>query len=72
MEKKEIYKIEGMSCSGCSNTVETALSQADGVNHARVRLEDGTAEVHHMLTDQEIADIVTGAGYTVSGKKITG
>ena len=68
MERKEVYKVEGMSCGGCSNSVETALSQASGVKYARVSHQDGTAEIHHTLTEQEIADIITGAGYTVSGK----
>ncbi|MBP3192067.1 heavy-metal-associated domain-containing protein [Natronogracilivirga saccharolytica] len=71
MEKKEVFKVEGMSCSGCSGTVETALSQDDGVTLARVSHEDGTAEVHHTLTDREIIDIITGAGYTVT-EKISG
>ncbi len=68
MEQKELYRIEGMKCGGCSGTVQTALLQSDGVSEAEVSHEKGIAEVTHSLTDEEIAQIVEKAGYHVAGK----
>jgi len=68
MEQKEIYKIEGMKCGGCSGAVQSALLKADGVRDAKVSHEDGSAVVTHSLTDDEIARIVEEAGYQVTGK----
>ncbi len=69
MEKKEVYRVEGMSCSGCSGTVQSALMQAAGVKDARVDHEEGVAEITHSLSSDEVASIVEGAGYRVSGKE---
>jgi len=68
MEQKEIYKIEGMMCGGCSGAVQSALLQTDGVRDARVSHDDGTAVVTHSLSDDDIARIVKEAGYQVTGK----
>lgn len=69
MEKREVYVIEGMHCSGCAGTVENALKQADGVTDARVDHASGTAEVEHTLTYDELDDIIVGSGYRLKGKK---
>ncbi len=69
MEKKEVFRIDGMSCGGCAGTVQSALTQSDGVQEARVDFVEGVAEITHSLSDAEISEIVTGAGYRVSGKK---
>ncbi|MFO8028761.1 MAG: heavy metal-associated domain-containing protein [Cyclonatronaceae bacterium] len=68
MEKKEIFRIEGMKCSGCSEAVQSALRQSDGVSEAKVSHEDGTAQVTHSLSDDDIARIVENAGYHVAGR----
>ncbi|MDG5768143.1 heavy metal-associated domain-containing protein [Balneolales bacterium ANBcel1] len=68
MEKKEIFRVEGMSCSGCAGTVHSALMQADGVSDARVDHERGIAEITHSLPTQDVASIVAGAGYRVVEK----
>ena len=68
MERTEIYKIEGMKCSGCSGSVQSALVQEKGVRSASVSHESGVAEISHSLTDDEIVEIVQKAGYQVTGK----
>ncbi len=42
---KHTYKIQGMSCNGCRNHVQEALSKAPGVNEVSVDLEKGEAEI---------------------------
>ncbi len=69
MEKTEKFRVEGMSCDGCANTVQRALEQTDGVVNAQVDHEKDSAEITHRLTDNEIASVVQGAGYRVSGKE---
>ncbi|MGB5323476.1 heavy-metal-associated domain-containing protein, partial [Lutimonas sp.] len=40
-----IYHIKGMSCNGCRNHVEKALSEVDGVQKAVVDLEKAEASI---------------------------
>jgi len=42
---KQIYSIQGMSCSGCQNHVKQVLSNVVGVNEVFVDLEKGEAEI---------------------------
>jgi len=68
MERREVYKIEGMKCGGCSGAVQSALIHSDGVMDATVSHEDGIAEVTHSLSDDDISRIVEDAGYHFAGK----
>ena len=62
----KIIKIEGMSCSHCSNRVEKALGALDGVS-AVVDLEAKTATVTltSEVSDDTLRDAVEDAGYDV-------
>lgn len=67
-----IYKVDGMSCIICKNTVEKTLNKIDGVNKASVNLLDNEVlidydenKVPYKLLEQEIKK----AGYTLSKKK---
>ena len=64
IEKKIL--IEGMSCSHCSNTIETELNKIKGVE-AKVDLENKTATVilHKDVKDEIIIKVITDAGYKV-------
>lgn len=42
---KHTYKIEGMTCNGCRNHVEHALSELENVTSVSVSLEDHEAEI---------------------------
>ena len=42
---KHTYKIQGMSCNGCRNHVQEALSKAPGVTNVEVDLEKAEAEI---------------------------
>lgn len=65
-------KVSGMSCSGCANTVESALMDLQGVHQVAVDLEEG--EVTTMYEDgkvaiEDIKEAITSAGYTFEGVK---
>lgn len=52
---KHTYKISGMTCNSCKDSVEEQLKQLDGVQDVRVNLEEGEAEIKmskHIRTEQ--------------------
>ncbi len=50
-----MLRIEGMTCDGCSRSIEQALSREQGVSEARVSWQEGLAELTYdaALTDEE-------------------
>ena len=66
---KHTYKIKGMSCNGCRNHVEKALSGIDGVQKAVVDLENAEAsiemEAHIPLDVFELALANDGGRYSI-------
>ena len=50
-----VLRVEGMTCDGCSQTVEQALAREEGVREARVSWQEGLAELTYdtALTDEE-------------------
>jgi copper chaperone CopZ len=40
-------KIEGMHCAGCSNRLEKILNNVDGVESAKVSLEEKSADIKY-------------------------
>jgi len=45
---KEIkLKIEGMHCAGCSNRLEKILNNVDGIESAKVSLEEKSADIKY-------------------------
>ncbi len=63
--------IEGMMCSHCTGTVEKVLNALDGVTEVTVSLEDKNAvvTVDNTITDKQLKEAVTNAGYKVTGIK---
>ncbi len=54
-EAKLLLRVKGMTCDGCSQTVQQALEREDGVVEAIVSWEDGLAELTYdtALTDEQ-------------------
>ena len=58
---KEIkLKIEGMHCAGCSNRLEKILNNVDGVESAKVSLEEKLADIKYNEEDVELNTILQG------------
>ena len=59
--------IEGMTCTGCENSIRTALKELPGVIHVgKVSHEEGRAYVlvdHEKATDQNLVTTVSSKGY---------
>lgn len=66
---KKVMNVEGMMCSHCASTVEKALKNLDGVDVVSVNLESKTVTVSLVkeISDQELSQAVTDAGYEVRG-----
>ena len=63
---KEIsLKIEGMHCTGCSNRLEKVLNNVDGVEDAKVSLEEKKADIKYdetQVSEKELIEAVEDAG----------
>lgn len=56
---KEIkLKIEGMHCAGCSNRLEKILNNVDGVESAKVSLEEKSADIKYNVEEVELNTIL--------------
>jgi len=65
---KKAFKIEGMTCSACSNRVERFVKKLDGVINANVNFATETLNVEFdesKLNDEIIENTVVKAGYSV-------
>ncbi len=70
---KHIYKITGMSCSGCRTSTENTLNNIKGVLNATVNLDEGKAEVEmetHISTETLQQEFIkAGLHYTITDYK---
>ena len=61
---KEIkLKIEGMHCAGCSNRLEKILNNVDGVESAKVSLEEKSADIKYNEEEVELNTILQEIEY---------
>ena len=64
--------IQGMTCTGCEQTVQTGISSIEGVKQVKANFKNGKAYVEFL---PEIADTmrmkekITASGYVVAGIK---
>ncbi|MFC7166500.1 heavy-metal-associated domain-containing protein [Halospeciosus flavus] len=58
--------VEGMSCGGCEDTVESALSEVSGVESAEADREEGVATVEGDADVDDLVQAVEHAGYEAS------
>lgn len=60
------FDVTGMTCGGCSGSVQRALAQIDGVSQAEVTLRPGLATVladPDRVTAAHIEAVITRLGY---------
>jgi copper chaperone len=60
------FDVSGMTCGGCTGSVQRALSKIDGVSHAEVTLRPGVATVvtdPERVTSAQIEAAISGLGY---------
>ncbi len=60
------FEVKGMSCSGCSSSVERAVGAVEGVSSCTVDLEKSRAKVIFdaaIATPQRIVEAIQRIGY---------
>ena len=67
---KEVkLNIEGMHCTGCSTRLEKVLNNVDGVEGAKVNLEEKKADIKYdetQVSEKELIEAVEDAGFKVN------
>ena len=64
--KKIKLNIEGMHCTGCSTRLEKVLNNVDGVESAKVSLEEKKADIKYdetQVSEKELIEVVEDAGF---------
>lgn len=59
--------VEGMVCSSCEETVETAVGALDGAESVEADNATDTVEIEGDVDASELTDAIEDAGYTVLG-----
>ena len=65
------FDVSGMTCGGCTGSVQRTLSKIDGVRHAEVTLHPGVATVvvdPERVTSAQIEAAITGIGYPAKAR----
>ena len=73
--KEQNFKIEGMHCAGCVNTIEKAVLGKKGVKSAAVNLAAASAKVVYdgeLIKEEDIIKIINSKGYKVFAAGKTG
>ena len=67
------FDVSGMTCGGCTGSVQRTLSKIDGVSHAEVSLNPGAASVladPERVTSAQIEAAITGLGYPAKARPV--
>ncbi|MCS6876215.1 MAG: heavy-metal-associated domain-containing protein [Aquificaceae bacterium] len=67
---EKCFKVDGMTCQHCVNTVKRALYAVEGVSHVDVSLEEGKVRVHMEkdIPSHLLKSAVEEWGYRVLGE----
>ena len=67
------FDVSGMTCGGCTGSVQRTLSKIDGVSHAEVTLHPGVASVKadpERVTSAQIEAAIAGLGYAAKARPV--
>lgn len=65
------FDVGGMTCGGCTGSVQRVLSKLDGVSRAEVTLSPGTATVDvdpDRVTSAQVELVIAGLGYRAKSR----
>lgn len=66
------FKVDGMTCGSCANTITRALKSSDPQNEVTVDLKGKTVRVESGQDQNELQSVIEDAGYTiVEGNKVS-
>ena len=60
------FRVEDASCGHCKQTIESAVSEVEGVTQVALDLESKVLKIEHeaAVPTREFAAAIAGAGYT--------
>ena len=67
------FDVSGMTCGGCTGSVQRALSKLDGITHAEVSLSPGLATVvidPARVTSSQIESAISLMGYPTKARPV--
>jgi copper chaperone CopZ len=70
--KTAIFKIEGMRCDGCAETIKALLEKEPGVRMAAVSFEDRQARVLYepqTVGEERLVATIEKPGFRVTGRE---
>ena len=70
--KKATIRVDGMTCSKCSGSVEKALKATEGVEKVEVNLERKEAVVEYddqKVTEAKLREVINGTGFKAVEEK---
>jgi len=68
MTANQTYKVKGMTCGGCVQSVTNALQHADPTAQVSVELESGKVSLESTLSEDAIKTVVEDAGFDFEGR----
>jgi copper chaperone CopZ len=69
--KKAIFKVSGMTCTGCSSSIGRALSRLDGIEKAEADHVKGLTNISYnekMIGKEKIVETIENLGFKVEGE----
>ena len=73
--KTIIFKIEGMNCDACANTIKSLVEKEPGVRIASVSFADRQARVLYdpqSVDEERLVDAIQKPGFRVAGRDSVG
>jgi copper chaperone CopZ len=73
--KTMIFKIEGMNCDGCAETIQTLIEKEPGVRMASVSFDERAAQVLYdpqSVQESRLIDLIQKPGFRVIGRESPG
>ncbi len=64
--------IQGMSCNGCEQTIQSALGSIEGVKHVKANFKEGKAYVEYLSGTSDtirMKQALTASGYVLANIK---
>ena len=66
------FDVTGMTCGGCTGSVQRTLSKLGGISHAEVTLHPGVATVVVVdparVTPSQVERVISGLGYRAKAR----
>ncbi len=70
--KTATFKIEGMNCDHCANTIKALVEQQAGVKMATVSFKEGQARILYdpqAITEERLVAVIQEPGFRVVGMR---